>query len=91
MYRVSVGSLKRTMRAVLGKWQLSAEHIEYVVNGLIEASLRGIDTHGVRLFPTYVRELDGGRSLANPTFKSEVVSGTVMKLDAGNALGLVLD
>lgn len=89
VYKVSVRSLRQIMRAVLSNRQLSTEHIEYVVNGLIEASLRGIDTHGVRLFPTYICELDGGRSQANPTFKSEIVSPSAIKLDAGNALGLV--
>ncbi len=89
MYRVSVSSLKQIMISVLSQRKLTNQHIEYVVNGLIEASIRGIDTHGIRLFPTYIRELDGGRSLANPTFKFEQASGGVMKIDAGNALGLV--
>lgn len=89
MYRVSINSLKRIMHTMLSKRQLSTEHIEYVANGLIEASLRGIDTHGARLFPTYISELDGGRSSANPTFKTEMASQAVMKLDADNALGLV--
>ncbi len=40
---------------------VSAEHAACVVDGLIEASLRGIDTHGVRLFRTYIAGLDGGQ------------------------------
>jgi LDH2 family malate/lactate/ureidoglycolate dehydrogenase len=45
---------------------LSAEHAGYVVDGLLFASSRGIDTHGVRLLPTYLAELDGGRAKARP-------------------------
>jgi ureidoglycolate dehydrogenase (NAD+) len=50
--------------------------------------MRGIDTHGVRLFPTYISELDGGRSRARPEFRWSG-QGAVRRLDAGSALGLV--
>ena len=71
-----------------GRRGLPAEHAAYVVDGLLEASLRGIDTHGVRLFPTYLAELDGGRSRARPELRwsGERAART---LDAGGALGLV--
>ena len=39
-----------------------------VVEGLLGASLRGVDTHGVCLFSTYLAELDGGRAKARPRF-----------------------
>jgi LDH2 family malate/lactate/ureidoglycolate dehydrogenase len=77
------------MDAALRRRGLSGEHAGYVVDGLIEASLRGIDTHGVRLFSTYLAELDGGRSRARPelTWSGERPAARV--LDAGGALGLV--
>ncbi len=54
---------------------------------------RGIDTHGVRLFPTYLAELDGGRARARPEL-AFLASATGERraarlLDAGHALGLV--
>ena len=77
------------MRGVLDRRGLSAEHASYVVEGLLEASLRGIDTHGIRLFPTYVAELDGGRSRARPTLRWLGGGRAARLLDAGHALGLV--
>jgi ureidoglycolate dehydrogenase (NAD+) len=81
-------TLARRMDAALQRRGLSREHAGYVVDGLLEASLRGVDTHGVRLFPTYLAELDGGRSAARPRLRW---SGerAVRRLDAGHALGLV--
>ncbi len=77
------------MRDVLDRRGLSEEHASYVVEGLLEASLRGIDTHGVRLFPIYVSELDGGRSRARPELRWLGDRLAVRVLDAGHALGLV--
>lgn len=88
MRTLPAGTLAGRMRGALHRRGLSDEHAAYVVDGLIEASLRGIDTHGVRLFSTYLAELDGGRSAARPELRwsGEQAART---LDAGNALGLV--
>jgi LDH2 family malate/lactate/ureidoglycolate dehydrogenase len=85
----SVDALSRLMAAALHERGLSGEHTGYVVDGLIEASLRGIDTHGVRLFPTYLAELDGGRSRARPDLVWSGGRPAARVLDAGGALGLV--
>jgi len=76
------------MTEALDRRGLSAEHAAYVVDGLLETSLRGVDTHGVRLFPTYLAELDGGRSQASPELRWSGERAARV-LDAGNALGLV--
>ena len=91
MKTVPAATLDRIMRSALLRRGLSAEHAGWVVDGLLETSLRGIDTHGVRLFPTYIAELDGGRSRARPDL-AWVDSGSARAarlLDAGGALGLV--
>jgi len=64
--RVPVADLDRLMEAALERRGVPAEHRRMMVDGLLRASLRGIDTHGVRLFPTYLAELDGGRARAEP-------------------------
>jgi ureidoglycolate dehydrogenase (NAD+) len=86
---IPAADLARLMSDVLDRRGLSAEHAAYVVEGLLEASLRGIDTHGVRLFPTYVAELDGGRSRARPELRWFGSGRAARLLDAGHALGLV--
>ena len=88
MRTVPAETLARLMTEALGRRGLSAEHAAYVVDGLLETSLRGVDTHGVRLFPTYLAELDGGRSQANPELRWSGERAARV-LDAGNALGLV--
>lgn len=84
-----VETLDRLLRAALLRRGLSAEHAGWVVDGLLETSLRGIDTHGVRLFPTYLKELDGGRSRACPEMSWSGEGCAARLLDAGGALGLV--
>lgn len=89
MRRISAGILESRMRSALTQRGLSDEHAGWVAGGLLEASLRGIDTHGVRLFPTYLSELDGGRSRARPEMRWLGEARAARVLDAGHALGLV--
>jgi ureidoglycolate dehydrogenase (NAD+) len=86
---IPVDTLDRLMRAALLRRGLSEEHAGWVVDGLLETSLRGVDTHGVRLFPTYLAELDGGRSRACPEMTWAGEGRAARLLDAGGALGLV--
>jgi LDH2 family malate/lactate/ureidoglycolate dehydrogenase len=89
MRTIPAEALGRAMRRALLQRGLSAEHAGWVADGLLEASLRGIDTHGVRLFPTYLAELDGGRSRARPEMRWLGEARAARVLDAGHALGLV--
>lgn len=89
MKTVPAATLARLMGDALLRRGLPEEHAGWVVDGLIEASLRGIDTHGVRLFPTYIAELDGGRSRARPELRWLGEGRAARLLDAGHALGLV--
>jgi LDH2 family malate/lactate/ureidoglycolate dehydrogenase len=89
MRTMPAGELGRIMRRALRERGVSAEHADWVADGLLEPSLRGIDTHGVRLFPAYLAELDGGRSRARPEMRWLGEARAVRILDAGHALGLV--
>lgn len=89
MKRIDVATLDRILRAALLRRGVPEEPAGWVADGLIGTSLRGVDTHGVRLFPTYVAELDGGRSLPNPTLRFSGEARAARVLDAGHALGLV--
>lgn len=89
MRTFQAGDLDRLMRGALLRRGLSEEHAGWVAGGLLEASLRGIDTHGIRLFGTYLAELDGGRSLAKPEMRWLGGARAARVLDAGHALGLV--
>lgn len=89
MTTIGIDELKRGMTQALRRRGLSEEHAAWVVDGLIEASLRGVDTHGVRLLPTYLDELDGGRCRARPELLFTSGSTASRLLDAGHALGPV--
>lgn len=89
MTRIPAERLARIMEGALRRRGLPDEHVGYVVDGLVEASLRGVDTHGVRLFPTYLAELDGGRSRARPEMRWLGSAAAARVLDAGHALGIV--
>ncbi|MFF5427431.1 MULTISPECIES: Ldh family oxidoreductase [unclassified Streptomyces] len=60
-----------------------------VAEALTETSLRGIDTHGLRLLPQYLDELADGIATARPEIRTVRDSGAAVMLDAGGALGVV--
>lgn len=88
MTRVAADSLSRLMERALARRGVPRRHRALVVDGLVGTSLRGVDTHGVRLFPTYLAELDGGRARAEPELEWSG-RGASRRLDAGAALGVV--
>lgn len=55
--------------------------------GLWLASLRGVDSHGVRLLPHYVRAVQGGRINPRPDFRFERTSASTGRLDADHGFG----
>jgi ureidoglycolate dehydrogenase (NAD+) len=69
--------LGRYVRRLLQACGANAETGEAVAYVVVDASSRGVDTHGVRLVPWYIQMLEGGRinKHAKPTFekKSEAV------------------
>jgi len=50
------------MEAALGDRGVCAESAGHVAASLLEASLRGVDSHGVRLFPHYYRACQADRA-----------------------------
>jgi ureidoglycolate dehydrogenase (NAD+) len=89
---VPAAELAGMMSGALLRRGVPEDHAAWVVDGLVEASLRGIDTHGVRLFPVYLAELDGGRSRARPELRWQgdgAAPAALRLLDAGHALGMV--
>ncbi len=50
-------------------------------------SLRGVDSHGVRLLPHYIAGIEGGRINRNPTFNFKQTSASTGRLDADHTLG----
>lgn len=79
--------LNECIKSKLMPYGLSEKHLTDMAYVLSEASLRGLDTHGVRLLPTYEQELLGGRSNPKPNFNIHQVFPGVGRMDADGALG----
>lgn len=77
------------MRERLSVYSMSQQHKTQVIDTLVTTSLWGIDTHGIELFSTYLKELSGGRSVASPNIQVTSKLPTALRIDAGNALGVV--
>lgn len=79
----------------LGEFLLSLFHhagldefsAQCVADGLLETSLRGTDSHGVRLAPHYLRSAKTGRKNPNPNFLFQQAFPALAHLDADNAFG----
>ncbi|MCB9528386.1 MAG: Ldh family oxidoreductase [bacterium] len=81
--------LSAGIRRVLRARDVSPGDADDVARALVETSLRGVDTHGVRLLPTYLHELDGGRAKARPVMTAHRLRPGLELVDAGGALGIV--
>lgn len=55
--------------------------------GMWFASIRGVDSHGIRLLPHYLEEVKGGRINPTPEFEFEHTAGAIGVLDANHAFG----
>ena len=68
--------------AGLDKYSLDA-----VTKGLCETSLRGVDSHGIRLLPHYFNSAISGRKNPKPRFRINKTFPSIAHLDADNAFG----
>lgn len=84
---VEYEDLKRFTREILIKTGVGPESAEAVTDGLCETSLFGIDSHGIKLLPHYVRAAASGRVNGHPTFKWEMKFPCAGYLNADHAFG----
>lgn len=81
--------LQEWIAAVLARLDVPAEDAEVAAATIVRTSLRGIDTHGVALFPHYVKLLRNGDARARPDVRFER-RGIVHAVEAGFGLGQVV-
>ena len=63
------------------------ESVGHVVASLLQTSLRGVDSHGIQLFPHYVRASRAGRINVAPRVRIEYTGNSTVVLDADHAFG----
>ncbi len=87
MVLVDSKNLKSLMKQVLLLHNVDEIVAKTTVEGLVHASLRGVDSHGVRLFFHYLAGLKSGRLNPNPNFVFEQTSESTGILDADHTFG----
>lgn len=80
--------LKVFLREVFVRIECPAELYKPVIEGLIETSLRGVDSHGIRLMPHYVEAALLGRINMAPRFVFQETSPTTVLLEADHTFGI---
>jgi len=85
--RVSYSNLSKFVENILTKVGLDEYSVKAVTVGLCETSVRGVDSHGVRLLPHYVNSAINGRKNPNPNYKYQQNLPTIGHLDADDAFG----
>lgn len=85
--RISPTDLKHFMKTVLLKEGVKDDVAEYVSVGLVQTSLRGVDSHGIRLFPHYLKGVKGGRINPHPDYGFKRTSPSTGILDADHTFG----
>mgnify|MGYP001601764927 CR=1 FL=1 len=85
---VQASDLRRFLALLCNKAGIRKTDSACLVEGLLETSLRGVDSHGVRLMPHYVRAVESGRvdAAAKPSFKRTGRSAGVV--DARHGFGI---
>lgn len=87
MIKIKYSNLKIFTSSVLEKAGLDKFSCECVTTGLCETSLRGVDSHGIRLLHHYVRSAELGRKNPQPKFKFYKTFPSFGYLDADDGFG----
>ena len=72
---------------VLAKLGVRADVAEHLREALMQASLRGVDSHGIRLLPHYIEGVKKGRINPSPNYKFEKTSFSTGTFDADHTFG----
>lgn len=89
-YLIPVDVLRTFSSQILTRLGVRDADAATVADALIETDLRGIDTHGVRRLPLYVRRLLKGGMAANPEIRTVSEGQATAVLDGGNGIGEVI-
>src|SRR5262245_54695875 len=85
--RIGADALRGFIERVLEAAGLPKEAAQPVARLMVEADLRGSDTHGVIRLPLYVRRLQAGGINARPTIRTIRDMPAAALVDGDNAMG----
>jgi len=87
MMRVPAPQIRQQLLSVLRAWGMSDAHAETTAAMMLETDLRGVDSHGISMLPTYDREFRAGRLNMRPLFKTVREGPAMALIDADASLG----
>lgn len=87
MVYLDAAKLKAIMTKVLIDCKVEPDSAAHVIDSVVEASLKGIDTHGMALFPHYLEGFKMGRINRRPQFRIIKDNGSAKLIDADGAAG----
>ena len=85
--RVPAERIRAQLAGVLRAWGMSEAHAETTAAMMLETDLRGVDSHGISMLPTYDREFRAGRLNMRPVFKTLREGPSMALIDADASLG----
>ena len=87
MKRSSVKELNQFLITILEKAGTRSESASAVAKALCSASIKGVDSHGVRLLPHYEKVVRGGRVNGKSQLKVREVTPVAVEINADNGFG----
>jgi LDH2 family malate/lactate/ureidoglycolate dehydrogenase len=85
--RFPAQQIREQLASVLRAWGMSDAHAATTADMMLETDLRGVDSHGVSMLPTYDKEFRAGRLNMRPTFKVVREGPAFALIDADASLG----
>jgi len=79
--------LSARMLEIFAAEGVAPDSAAHVVESLVQTSLRGVDSHGIQLFPHYVRAVRSGRINARPVPVVQQTAASTASVDACHAFG----
>jgi uncharacterized oxidoreductase len=86
---VDPGRLRHAVTELFSAAGATAENASLIADHLVEANLRGHDSHGVGVVPLYLKSIAAGGMVLNPHLKSVADAGGMVIFDAGRGVGQV--
>ena len=85
--RVPAKQIREQLVSVLRAWDMSDAHAETTAEMMLETDLRGVDSHGISMLPSYDREFRAGRLNMRPVFTTVREAPSLALIDADASLG----
>ena len=85
--RVLAQQIRQQLVSVFHAWGMSDAHAATTAEMMVETDLRGVDSHGISMLPTYDRDFRSGRLNMRPLFKTVREAPATALIDADASLG----